>query len=142
MKRIATASALALMTASLFMADAASAQPRGHDRHDHHDRSERYDRYDRNDRYDRRDRYDDRRGRYDYPYRYDNGRHYGWRERSEWRRGGYVSYYDWHRGRSIDYRGHRHLYAPPRGYEWRYVNDRYVLAAITTGLIAAIVLSY
>ncbi|UDF02696.1 RcnB family protein [Asticcacaulis sp. AND118] len=141
MKRIVTASILAMMTGSILMADVAAADPRHHDRHDRYERGhDRGDRYDRHDRYDRWDR-DDRRGRYD-PYRsYDRGRHYGWRERSEWRRGGYVAYRDWDRGYAIDYRRHRHLYAPPRGYEWRHVDDRYVLAAVATGLIAAIVLS-
>ena len=40
----------------------------------------------------------------------------------------------------IDYR-ERHLSEPPRGYEWRQSNGQYVLAAITTGLIASIILS-
>lgn len=132
MKRIMTTSLLAMMAGSLLMADVAAAHPRDHDRYDRHERH--HDRYDRWDR-------DDRRGRYDYYRSYDRGRHYGWRERSEWRRGGYVAYRDWDRGYEVDYRRHRHLYAPPRGYEWRQVDDRYVLAAVATGLIAAIVLN-
>lgn len=153
MMRTLAASLVALMTSSVVMADIASAQPRDHDRYERRDdrRNDRYERRDdrRDDRYDRRDdrrdyrddRRDDRRGRYDHPYRYDSRGYYGWRERSSWRRGGYVSYSDWNRGYVVDYHRHHHLYAPPRGYEWRYVDDRYVLAAITTGLIAAIILS-
>ena len=40
----------------------------------------------------------------------------------------------------INYRDH-HLRRPPRGYEWRQVDGNYVLAAITTGLIASILLA-
>jgi Ni/Co efflux regulator RcnB len=39
-----------------------------------------------------------------------------------------------------DWRGH-HLYAPPQGYHWVQAGGDYVLAAIATGVIAAIRLS-
>ena len=35
----------------------------------------------------------------------------------------------------------RHLSAPPRGYHWVQADDRYVLAAIATGVIADIVIT-
>jgi Ni/Co efflux regulator RcnB len=131
MKRFMISTALAVLAGTFAIAGAASAEPgySGHDRG--------YDSaYDRHDRDDRHDRYDKRR----YERGYDRGHHRGWRERSEWRRGGYVSYNDWHRGDYVDYR-HHHLRPPPRGYEWRRVNDNYVLAAVATGLIASVILN-
>jgi Ni/Co efflux regulator RcnB len=64
----------------------------------------------------------------------------GWSDRSDFRQGGRVARGDWQRGRVVDYRVN-HLRAPPRGYEWREVNGRYVLAAVATGLIASIIMS-
>jgi len=114
MKRI-IASALAL-TMAIGAAGAASAQPYGG--HDHNDRHG-YDSH------------------HDYRGGHDNWR--GWHDRSDWRRGGYMSHSDWNRGRVVDY--HRyHLRQPPRGYQWRQVDGRYVLAAITTGIIADIII--
>lgn len=73
--------------------------------------------------------------------RWDHGHdHRGWRDRSDWRRGGYVGRGDWNRGRVVDYRMH-HLRRPPRGYEWRQVDGRYVMAAIATGVIADIIIN-
>jgi Ni/Co efflux regulator RcnB len=60
--------------------------------------------------------------------------------RSDWRKGGRVAPGDWQRGQPVDYRSH-HLRKPPRGYEWRQVDNRYVLAAAATGLIAGLVIS-
>lgn len=140
MKRFVTASILAMMVSSVAMADVAQAQPRHEQRYDdRRDNRDRYDRYDSRDRYDRRD---DRRDYRENRRYYRDGHRDGWRDRSDYRRGGYVGYRDWDRGRYVEYRGHRGLYAPPRGYEWRQVDDRYVLAAVATGLIAAIVLSH
>ena len=34
-----------------------------------------------------------------------------------------------------------HLQRPPRGYEWRRVDNNYVFAAAATGLIAALVMA-
>lgn len=39
-----------------------------------------------------------------------------------------------------DWRGHR-LSAPPRGYQWVQTGSDYVLVAITTGIIASLLLS-
>jgi Ni/Co efflux regulator RcnB len=39
-----------------------------------------------------------------------------------------------------DWRGH-HLSAPPRGYQWVQTGSDYVLVAITTGIIASLLLS-
>ena len=81
--------------------------------------------------------HDERRG----PWR---GPHPGWEHQDawrheEWRRGGYIARDDWHRGHWIDYRPYR-LGAPPRGYEWREIDGRFVLAAIAGGLIADVIL--
>lgn len=44
-----------------------------------------------------------------------------------------------HRGdRVSDYRKHG-LKPPPRGHEWRRVDDQYVLIAVATGLIASVI---
>lgn len=40
-----------------------------------------------------------------------------------------------------DWRGHK-LSRPPRGYHWVQVDDRYVLVAVATGIIASIILSH
>jgi hypothetical protein len=51
-------------------------------------------------------------------------------DRSQWR--GYAP---------VDYRS-SHLRRPPRGYEWRRVDNNFVLAAVATGVIADIVLAH
>lgn len=87
---------------------------RGHDNHGH------------DNRYDNRDDHHDNRG----------GRGHGRWERGhalppEYRdRGHYVT----------DYRAYR-LREPPRGYRWVRADDNFVLIAITTGLIADIVIN-
>jgi Ni/Co efflux regulator RcnB len=58
----------------------------------------------------------------------------------DWHQGGHIARNDWGRGRHVDYRAH-HLRTPPRGYEWRQVDDNYVLAAVATGLIASVILA-
>ena len=64
--------------------------------------------------------------------RHDNGRHRGWYK------GGHIDRSDWNRGYRVnDYRRY-HLQRPPRGYEWRRVDNNYVLAAAATGLIAGL----
>ncbi len=121
MKRFLTMTALGALMGTLAFGTAASAQG-WHDR-DHYDRH-----------YSRDYRHDDR-GHYDRS----SYRHYnGWHDRSDWRRGGYVSRSDWDRGYRVDYRRY-HLRQPPYGYEWRRVNDDYVLAAVASGLIASII---
>jgi Ni/Co efflux regulator RcnB len=57
-----------------------------------------------------------------------------------WRSGEHMGQNDWRSAQPVDYRAH-HLRAPPRGYEWRQSNGQYVLAAVTTGLIASIILA-
>jgi Ni/Co efflux regulator RcnB len=83
-------------------------------------------------------RHDDRRGnmmdRHDND-RHDNGRHNGWRK------GGHIDRNDWNRGQRVNDWQRRHLQRPPRGYEWRRVDNNYVLAAAATGLIASLVLA-
>ena len=76
---------------------------------------------------DRNDRYENRRN--------DNNR------RHNWRKGGRIDRSDWNRGRRVNDWQQRRLQRPPRGYEWRQVDNNYVLAAAATGLIAALVLS-
>ncbi|MDC7683940.1 RcnB family protein [Asticcacaulis sp. BYS171W] len=115
MKRIATASILLMMTASLATANIAAAQPQ------HNDNRAPAARHD--------DRRDDRDNR-------------GWHKKSDFRKGGHVAYNDWQRGRSVDYRKVRGLSKPPKGYEWRKVDNRYILAAAATGIITAIILSH
>ena len=62
------------------------------------------------------------------------------RAHNDWRAGGHITRNDWRRGVVINYRDH-HLRRPPRGYEWREVDGNFVLAAVTTGLIASIILA-
>ncbi len=58
----------------------------------------------------------------------------------QWRRGERMGYNDWSSAQPVDYRQH-HLRHPPRGYEWRESNGRYVMAAVATGVIASIILN-
>jgi Ni/Co efflux regulator RcnB len=138
---------IAAAALSVLGATAASAQPgynqgrdydrsgqqydRGDYRNDRGDRG--YDRSDRGDRYDRSDRRYDNRGdsRYDRNRsvrRYSRGEHL---PRNYWSQQYVVS--DWRA---------RNLRQPPRGYQWRRVNNDYVLAAVATGLIASIIAGY
>ena len=61
--------------------------------------------------------------------------------RGDWRRGDRFDRAEWRRYQVVDYRRH-HLRTPPRGYEWRMVNDHYILAAIATGVIADIIINH
>lgn len=74
--------------------------------------------------------------------RWDNGRHRGWgRERGDnarWGRGQQMGYNDWRRAHRVDYRRHN-LRQPPRGYEWRRTNDRYVMASTVSGMIISVI---
>jgi Ni/Co efflux regulator RcnB len=54
-----------------------------------------------------------------------------------WNRGDRMGYDDWSSARPVDYRAH-HLRRPPQGYAWRETNGEFVLAAITTGVVASI----
>ena len=104
----------AAIVLSLVGGSAAMAQPYQNDRHD--SRNERHDtRNDNN--------------------RHDNGNHRGWYK------GGHIDRGDWNRGQRVnDYRRY-HLQRPPRGYEWRRVDNNYVLAAAATGLIMGLMLA-
>jgi Ni/Co efflux regulator RcnB len=48
-------------------------------------------------------------------------------EHKEWKRGAAIKHEDWDRGEKIDYHQYKQLSAPPRGYEWRMVDDQYLL---------------
>lgn len=133
----------AVLAAFIGVTGAASAQ----DRHRDDDRrgGPDFSRSDerRNDRTDYRqndrqnDRQDDRRADHHDSRRDDRGagpRHdlrKGGRLPSEYRNRQYVV---------NDWRGHR-LSAPPRGYQWVQTGSDYVLVAITTGIIASLLLS-
>jgi Ni/Co efflux regulator RcnB len=162
MKRLILSALAAATLVAPAAAPAFADQPQrsGYERNDrdwNDNRDRSWDRNDRNDRYDRDDRRDDRRyQRFDS--RYHNGYyvgrtwHYGppsadaYRMRGfqlgfkPWKRGERLGYYNG-RYREVDYRAHR-MKAPPRGYH--YVQDDrgdIILAAIATGVIAAIIAS-
>ncbi|MEP3276502.1 MAG: RcnB family protein [Stappiaceae bacterium] len=44
----------------------------------------------------------------------------------------------WQRGHRVDYRMHK-LNKPPRGHEWRRIDNNFVLVALTTGIIASVI---
>jgi Ni/Co efflux regulator RcnB len=75
---------------------------------------------------------------------HDNGRPQQHDERRpvahEYKRGERIDHDHWDHAAPVDYRAH-HLSPPRRGYEWREVDGRYVLAAVATGLIANIILN-
>lgn len=121
MKRILTASVAVLMLAS--GASAASAQDWRRDGRDNHARAYEQVRRDQDRRDARRDIRDDRR---EYR-RWAKGQRLDTRYRD---RAYYVS--DWRR---------HGLRAPPRGYQWRKVDNQYVLAAVATGLIASVIIA-
>ena len=56
-----------------------------------------------------------------------------------WHKGDHISNADWNRGLHIsDYRQY-HLSRPPHGYEWRRVDNNFVLAAVAGGLVASVI---
>ena len=123
---------IATTALSLLVAPLSEAFAQGwNDRHDNGRSNAMAMQHRDNDRWDndRRDNYrnDD--------FRHDNGRHRGWYK------GGRIDRSDWNRGYRInDYRRY-HLQRPPRGYEWRRVDNNYVLAAAATGLIMGLVIA-
>lgn len=119
MKRMMTASVITLMAGSLLMNSAALAAPQQHGPSHGNDRPSAQNHNDHHD--DRDDR--------------------GWHRKSDFRKGGHVAYSDWQRGKAVDYRKHKRLSKPPKGYEWRQVDNRYILAAVATGVITAIIIS-
>lgn len=36
--------------------------------------------------------------------------------------------------------GYYHLQPPPYGYQWRYIDGNFVLAAVATGIIASVLI--
>ena len=66
---------------------------------------------------------------------HDNGRHNGWYK------GGHIERRDWDRGERVNDWRRYNLSRPQRGYEWRRVDNNYVLAAAATGLIAGLILA-
>jgi Ni/Co efflux regulator RcnB len=78
------------------------------------------------------------------PRQYRNyGVHRGWaRDRGNayrWSEGERMGYYDRYYAPRVNYRRYN-LRRPPYGYEWRRYDDRYVLVAVTTGLIMSVIL--
>lgn len=127
MKTIFAASMIALMMGSAALSGTAMAQPRPDERHEQGSGKPNPKTEARHD-----DRQDDRRS----PPK-------GWHKhtKSSYKKSGYVAYSDWQRGKAVDYRQHKKLKAPPRGYEWRQIDNRYVLAGVATGVIATIILT-
>ncbi|MFM9937616.1 MAG: RcnB family protein [Novosphingobium sp.] len=79
------------------------------------------------------------------PARYrNNGRHLGWAQDRgnayRWSEGERMGYNDWYYAPRVSYRRYQ-LRRPPYGYEWRRYDDRYVLVAISTGLIMSVILN-
>jgi Ni/Co efflux regulator RcnB len=74
----------------------------------------------------------------------DRGDGYGWASNRgdsyRWGRGQRMGYNDWNDARRVDYRQYN-LRQPPRGHEWRRKDDRFLLVAVATGLIAAVILT-
>ena len=59
--------------------------------------------------------------------------------RHDWHKGDRIGGDDWNRGERVsDYRSY-HLRRPPHGYEWRRVDNNYVLAAVAGGLVASVI---
>jgi Ni/Co efflux regulator RcnB len=63
------------------------------------------------------------------------------RDHRDWRRGGRIERADWDRGERIHDWHRYHLSRPPHGYEWRRVDNNYVLAAVAGGVIASVILA-
>ena len=76
-------------------------------------------------------RHDDNRG--NMMMRHDNGHR-------NWRKGERFDRNEWNRYERVDYRRYK-LRQPPRGYEWRRVDNNSVLAAVATGVIASVILA-
>lgn len=161
MKKLALIALAGVTALAPMLATPAFAEPRhgrGWDRHDR-DWDNRDDRRDERRAYreGRRDGY--REGRWDgrryngYSY---NGRwYYGPPPSAYYGRRGYEpGYRAWRRGdrlpsyyrshyEPVDYRYHRGLYAPPRGYHWVRDDDRgtYLLVGVATGVILGSILA-
>jgi Ni/Co efflux regulator RcnB len=129
----------AVLAAFVGVTGAASAQDRHDDRRDDHRDDNRHSQQDRHD--DNRYAQERRNDRQDYHHDDDRGRDRGAGPRHDIRKGGRLP--PEYRNRQYvvdDWRGH-HLSAPPRGYHWVQTGGDYVLVAITTGIIASLLLS-
>ncbi|MBO9739522.1 RcnB family protein [Xanthomonas axonopodis pv. begoniae] len=120
------------MALTLLTSGAAFAAPQQHDLdHDRDRDAQRHDDHGPDRRDDHRDdRHDDRRNAHHDDHRND-------RRGPPYRRGERLA--PDHRGSRVsDYHKH-HLKPPPRGHEWRRVDNTYVLIAVATGLITSVV---
>lgn len=127
----------AMMTILLTAGSTAFADNDRHDRgrnshgqHDDRGRGHDHDRYDHG----KKDKH---------AYRHDNGHHNGRGAgpHHNFYKGGYIPREYRHNQYVVnDWRG-RHLHQPPHGYHWVRTGPDYVLIAISTGIIAQIVLS-
>ncbi|OQP71751.1 hypothetical protein IA54_001165 [Xanthomonas phaseoli pv. syngonii LMG 9055] len=120
------------MALTLLTSGAAFAAPQQHDLdHDRDRDAQRHDDHGPDRRDDHRDdRHDDRRNAHHDDHRND-------RRGPSYCRGERLA--PDHRGsRVADYHKH-HLKQPPRGHEWRQVDNTYVLIAVATGLITSVV---
>jgi len=124
MKRITTASVLALMTGSLLMAGMASAQPAQQPSHSQQPQSSQ----------------PGKPSQQSQPQRNDERDSQGWHKKSDVRDGGHMSRNDWKRSKVVDYRKHKRLSAPPKGYQWRQLDGKFVLVAKSNGVITTIVI--
>ena len=127
MKRLIITTLAATLLAGTALSGTAMAAGQYRDDHRYEQRHD-----DRRD--DRRDHRDDRRdSRYD---RRDDRR-----DHRRWERGQRLdARYRDNRYYVNDWRG-RGLRAPPRGYRWQRVDDRYLLTAVATGLIASVIIA-
>ena len=134
MKRlIITTLAATLLAGSALSGTAMAAGQRYDDNRYEQRHNARDDRRDER-RDDRRDARDDRRD-----YRHD--RRDDRRDHRRWERGQRLdARYRDNRYYVSDYRRHG-LRAPPRGYRWQRVDDRFLLTAVATGLIASVIIA-
>ncbi len=128
----------AMMAICLTTAGAAFADNDKHDRgrnsHGQHDGRDRGHGHDRGYDHGKKDKHASR---------HDNGRHNGRGAgpQHNFYKGGYIPREYRHKQYVVnDWRG-RHLHAPPRGHQWVKTGPDYVLIAISSGIIAQIVLS-
>jgi Ni/Co efflux regulator RcnB len=118
--------AAALLTSSLSFADE-------HGRQDEYQRGQGHG-HGHDNRHDER-QFDQRDGRW-------NDRRPDYNARGpEFHRGGYISREYRGRAYEVDYREHQ-LRRPPEGHRWVQVGADYVLIAVTTGIIASIILNH
>lgn len=126
MKKI-SAAVCAIATATLLASSLSFAGD--HERRDEYKNGKRHGHQRQDDQFDQREgRSNDRRPDY-------NARG------PEYRQGGYISREYRGRNYEVDYREH-HLRRPPEGHRWVQVGADYVLIAITTGIIASIILNH